>query len=175
MVLLKPPLWDFLAEVLREDDFDNTKYALAMFILLLVLFLLAFIVWIIWDEIYGALDKKKATYIIYTGELIDKKYKGESSSSGIGTAVVPNSNGGMGIGIVSTRSSSPEEFLFFIRTTRANVYLPEYPVRNLYKLLVSMEEYYSRNVGEEVQFEVCYGGLSKVELSMRVLPKTFKS
>ncbi len=124
---------------------------------ILILLVISITLWLIYNGIYIYFDKRRSTKEILSGELIDKRYIGEQSSSGVGTAVIPNTSGGVGIGLVSTSSHSDEEFLFFVKADK------------VYKMEVDMQQFYGKNVGEKVRFEVTTGGLSKDELDVELV------
>jgi hypothetical protein len=92
-----------------------------------------------------------------SGELIDKRYMGEQTTSGTGTAIMPNMSGGVGFGIISGSSHTDEEFLFFIKADK------------IYKTEVDMQQFYSYKIGDRISFEVKIGGLSKTELSTEIV------
>lgn len=110
-----------------------------------------------YEFIYDYVDSKFSSTETLSGELIDKRYKGEESSSGVGTAVVPSANGGVGVGIVSTSSYSPEEFLFFVRADK------------VYKIEVDMQKFYNKNLGEKLKFELTIGKFSNDILSTNLI------
>ena len=124
---------------------------------ILILLVISITLWLIYNGIYIYFDKRRSTKEILSGELIDKRYIGEQSSSGVGTAVIPNTSGGVGIGLVSTSSHSDEEFLFFVKADK------------VYKMEVDMQQFYGKNVNKKVRFEVTTGGLSKDELDVELV------
>ena len=158
MKYLKLPLWDFFKSI---DDyprfFDKETYWLYVFITFLCLCAAGLIVLLIYRVVYNYFDKRSSTEEILSGELIDKRYIGEQSSSGTGTAVLPNTSGGMSVGLVSTSSHSDEEFLFFVR------------VDKIYKTGVDMQQFYKYNIGERIRIKVKTGGLSKEELTTKII------
>jgi hypothetical protein len=128
----------------------TTKHTGCMsLVVILILLVISITLWLIYNGIYIYFDKRRSTKEILSGELIDKRYIGEQSSSGVGTAVIPNTSGGVGIGLVSTSSHSDEEFLFFVKADK------------VYKMEVDMQQFYGKNVGEKVRFEVTTGGSVK--------------
>lgn len=160
MTLLNLPFWNFYERIFKSEyhylDFDTTDYWFYVFITLLFLAIIAIIIWMIYSGIYDARDKRKSTKQILVGELIDKKYIGEQSSSGVGTAVLPNTSGGLSVGVISTSSSSEEEFILFIRADK------------VYKINCDMQTFYSKNIGDKIQFEVTIGGLSHGQLGVEL-------
>lgn len=160
MTLLNLPFWSFYEKIYKSDypylNFDTSDYWFYVFITLLFLAILAIIIGMIYSGIYDARDKRKSTKQILIGELIDKKYVGEQSSSGVGTAVLPNTSGGVSVGVISTSSSSEEEFILFIRADK------------VYKINCDMQTFYSKNIGDKIQFEVTIGGLSNEQLDVEL-------
>lgn len=158
MKLLQLPFWDFFKSLDNYPQyFDKETYWMYVFIAFLCLCVIGLIGWLIYSGIYGYFDKRSSTKEILSGELVDKRYIGEQSSSGVGTAVIPNTSGGVGIGLFSTSSHSDEEFLFFVKADK------------VYKMEVDMQQFYGKNVGEKVRFEVTIGGLSKDELDVELV------
>lgn len=158
MKLLQLPFWDFFKSL---DDypqyFDKETYWLYVILAFLCLCAIGLIVFLIYSCIYKYFDKRSSTKETLSGELVDKRYIGEQFSSGFGTAVIPNTSGGVGIGLVSTSSHSDEEFLFFVKADK------------VYKMEVNMQQFYGKNVGEKVMFEVTTGGMSKDELNVELV------
>jgi len=161
MNLLQLPFWNFFKEIWQGEfsslNFGAGEYWLCVFLAFLILVVIGLIGWLIYSVIYGYFDKRSSTKETLFGELVDKKYIGEQSSSSVGTAVIPNASGGVGIGLVSTSSHSDEEFLFFVKADK------------VYKMEVDMQQFYGKNVGEKVRFEVTTGGLSKDELNVELV------
>lgn len=161
MNLLQLPFWDFFKwiwkDLLSFTIFDTFEYWSCAIILLLILFVIVVFASIIYLAIYDYFDKKSSTKKDLSGILIDKKYIGEQSSSGTGTAIIPNTSGGVGIGIVSTSSHSDEEFLLFVKADK------------VYKIEVDMQQYYSKNINEKIKFEVTIGGLSHSQLDIQYI------
>jgi hypothetical protein len=161
MKQLQLPFWNFFKELFQGQwkslDFGVGEYWVCVLLALLILLAAGLIVWIIYLGIYGYFDKRSSTKETLSGELVDKRYIEEQSSSGVGTAVIPNISGGVGIGLVSTSSHSDEEFLFFVKADK------------VYKMEVDMQQFYDKNVGEKVRFEVTTGALSKDELNIELV------
>lgn len=161
MKLLQLPFWNFFKELWEGEykylEFGAGEYWLCIFLFILILSLIGLIVCLIYGGIYDYFDNRSSTKETLSGELVDKRYIGEQSSSGVGTAVIPNTRGGVGIGLVSTNSHSDEEFLFFVKADK------------VYKMEVDMQQFYDKNVGEKVRFEVTTGGLSKDELDVELV------
>lgn len=158
MKLLQLPFWNFFKSLDNYPQFfDNETYWMYVIGSILILLVISITLWLIYNGIYIYFDKRRSTKEILSGELIDKRYIGEQSSSGVGTAVIPNTSGGVGIGLVSTSSHSDEEFLFFVKADK------------VYKMEVDMQQFYGKNVGEKVRFEVTTGGLSKDELDVELV------
>jgi hypothetical protein len=158
MKLLQLPFWNFFKSLDNYPQFfDNETYWMYVLGSILILLVISITLWLIYNGIYIYFDKRRSTKEILSGELIDKRYIGEQSSSGVGTAVIPNTSGGVGIGLVSTSSHSDEEFLFFVKADK------------VYKMEVDMQQFYGKNVGEKVRFEVTTGGLSKDELDVELV------
>lgn len=155
-MILKLPLWDWFEKIWESEfdalEFGAAEYWVAMFVLLLIAFLVFIIAYLVYDGIYNAIDRKRATVEHLSGEVVDKRYNGEQSHSGTGTVLMPNTSGGIGVGVVSTSSHSPEEFLLFVRADK------------VYKIEVGMQEFYSITIGDKIRFERTIGGLSKEEL-----------
>ena len=137
--------------------FDNGEYWLCILLSLAILSAAGLIIWLIYGGIYDYFDNRSATIETLTGELIDRRYIGEQTSSGTGTAILPNTNGGVGLGLVSTSSHSDEEFLFFIKADK------------VYKVEVDMQQFYAYKIGDKIRFELKRGGLSKEELDTAVI------
>lgn len=161
MKLLQLPLWDFFKEIWEEQykylEFGTGEYWICILLSVLMLVVIGLIGSLIYTGIYGYFDKRSSTKETLSGELVDKRYISEQYSSGVGTAVIPNTSGGVGIGLVSTSTYSDEEFLFFVK------------VDKIYKIEVDMQQFYGKNVGEKVRFEVTIGGLSKDELDVELV------
>ena len=158
MKLLQLPFWNFFKSLDNYPQFfDNETYWMYVLGSILILLVISITLWLIYNGIYIYFDKRRSTKEILSGELIDKRYIGEQSSSGVGTAVIPNTSGGVGIGLVSTSSHSDEEFLFFVKADK------------VYKMEVDMQQFYGKNVGEKVRFEVTTCGLSKDELDVELV------
>ncbi len=158
MKLLQLPFWNFFKSLDNYPQFfDNETYWMYVLGSILILLVISITLWLIYNGIYIYFDKRRSTKEILSGELIDKRYIGEQSSSGVGTTVIPNTSGGVGIGLVSTSSHSDEEFLFFVKADK------------VYKMEVDMQQFYGKNVGEKVRFEVTTGGLSKDELDVELV------
>lgn len=160
MKLLQLPFWNFFKNIWQGEfsslDFGVGEYWICVLLALLILLAAGLLIWIIYSVIYDYFDKRSSTKETLSGELVDKRYMGEQSSSGVGTAVIPNTSGGVGIGLVSTSSHNDEEFLFFVKADK------------VYKIEVDMQQFYGKNVGEKVRFEVTTGGLSKDELDVKL-------
>ena len=157
MKTLNLPFWDFFKSLSDAPEyFDKTLYWCCFFISILILAFIVVMVYWAYSAIYDSLDRKRSTKEIVTGDLIDKRYVGEQSSTGTGTAILPSSGGGLSVGIVSTSSSSPEEFLLFIKASR------------VYKIECDMQQFYSVKVGDKVRIEISIGGLSKKEINYKL-------
>lgn len=156
--LLKLPLWDLFEGWFKSEypslDFEQSSYWLFMILFIIAVFLVLLLLWISYRGIYDFIDKKKSTTEQLSGILIDKKYIGERNSSGIGSAILPNSSGSVSVGMVSTNSSSPEEFLFFVKSDK------------IYKVNTNMQTFYEKNIGDTIMLSKCIGGLSKNELTI---------
>lgn len=135
----------------RDDD-----YVPFLIILLLFMLLAVFLLWVAYHLIYDYIDKRTSVKTEYTGNLVDKKYIGESDSSGTGTAMVATGSG-MGIGLVSTSSHTDEDFLFFIKADK------------IYKCEVDMQNYYHFNIGDRINFSVLRGGKSGDQLEINLI------
>jgi hypothetical protein len=158
MKLLQMPFWDFFKSLDNYPQyFDKEIYWLYAVLSILILIVIGLIVWLICGIIYNYFDNRSSTKETLTGGLVDKRYIGEQSSSGVGTAVIPTTSGGVGVGLVSTSSHSDEEFLFFVKADK------------VYKMEVDMQQFYCKNAGEMVMFEVTTGGLSKEELNVELV------
>jgi hypothetical protein len=161
MKLLQLPFWNFFKEIWEGEfsqlEFGTGEYWVCILLSVCILAVIGLIGSLIYSGIYGYFDKRSSTKETLSGELVDKRYIGEQSLSGVGTAVIPNTSGGVGIGLVSTSSHSYEEFLFFVKADK------------VYKMEVDMKQFYSKNVGEKVRFEVTTGGLSKDELDVELV------
>jgi len=158
MKLLQLPFWDFFKSLDNYPQyFDKETYWMYAIVSILILLVIGLILWLIYVGIYSYFDCRSSTTETLSGELVDKRYIGEQSSSGVGTAVIPNTSGGVGIGLVSTSSHSDEEFLFFVKADK------------VYKMEVDMQQFYGKNIGEKVRFEVTTGGLSKDELGVELV------
>lgn len=161
MKLLQLPFWDFFKNIWQGEDkyleFGTGEYWICILLSVCILAVIGLIGWLIYRGIYGYFDKRSSTKETLSGELVDKRYIGEQYSSGVGTAVIPNTSGGVGIGLVSTSSHRDEEFLFFVKADK------------VYKMEVDMQQFYGKNVGEKVRFEITTGGLSKDELDVQLV------
>jgi len=157
MTLLELPFYEtFKSWGKYPQYFDKTDYWLQVVIILLIALAAAIILAALSAYIYDKIDNNRATKTQHNGLLIDKKYIGEYSTSGTGTAVVPSTNGGVGIGVVSTSSHADEQFIFFVKSDK------------VYKIPVDMQNFYSLSVGDKIKFNVLIGGLSKKELSAEI-------
>lgn len=139
-----------------DDSYQYNGSGLAIFFLCLAGILV--ILWLIVYGIYEWLDLKYADHCEYIGKVLDKKYVGEYNSTGTTTMVVPNSNGGLGVGVGSTNSHSDEQFLLFIINSEV-----------IYKSHVGMSKYYCCEIGQKIRFEVVKGRYSKKQLEVNVL------
>jgi hypothetical protein len=161
MKLLQLPFWDFFKSLWGEEYqsyFDNESYWMTAFMIFIAAVLVSLIAWGVYGWVHDMIDNKRSTKEVLEGELIDKVYIGSQSSSGTGTAIIPNTNGGVGIGVVSTSSYSAEQFLFFIKANN-----------RIYKVPVSMEHYYQGEVGIALDFEITIGGLTRNILKIELL------
>lgn len=140
-----------------DYQYKPEDYWLTVFLMFLWLLIAIGILMALYWGIHWIIDSRTATTSILTGTVIDKKYIGEQSQSGVGTAIVPSTSGGVGVGIVSTSSRSSEQFIFFVKADK------------IYKIDVDMQVYYSINIGNNVSFELRLGGLSKDELDIKLL------
>lgn len=160
--MLKLPLWDFFKGVHKvlfvDYEFDNDSYWTAVIMFIFCIAVALFIIWLVYHWIYEYVDEKNKFKIWRSGIVIDKKYTGEQHHSGTGTAVMPNTSGGVGIGVTSVSSHTPEKFLFFIKDL------------SIHKVEVTMEDYYKYEIGSSVHFETWYGGLSKDILNSELIP-----
>jgi Tfp pilus assembly protein PilE len=127
----------------HNHDFVATFVELIVFIII-VLFILALIIY----GIYSYYDDKLGTNKPLQGILIDKHYKGEEHYSGSGVGIA---NGG--IAVVSTSSTSEEEFMLFIRADK------------VYKIKCDIQQFYQYKIGDNVNFSVRIGRYSKDDLN----------
>lgn len=132
-------------------DIDIGEYWAAMFILLLLSVVVCIFVWLMIEIIYDTVDERRASTVQLEGVLLEKEYEGRKVSSGTGVTTISTA-GGMGVGITSTTSTTPEQFLLFIKADK------------IYKVPVDMQEYFNYEVGQKVKFNVKIGHLSKKEL-----------
>lgn len=160
MKFLELPFWSFYERIWNGEyhytTFDNEHYWLCVFLSVILLFVLYLVGWLIYGLIYDLIDNRKSYIVEQTGKLIDKRYVGEQTTQGTGTAVVSTGNG-VGVGIVSTSSHKDEEFLFFIQADR------------IYKIVVDMENFYHFDIGDRIKFEVKVGGISNRELKSNII------
>lgn len=149
MILLNLPFWDFFKSLSPYPEyFDNGDYWLHVTLSITILAAIVLIIFGIYSLIYYYRDRSKSTYENLVGQLVDKKYIGEFTSTSSGTAVIPNSDGGVGIGVTSSTSHSPEKFLLFVSADQ------------VYKIQVGMQEFYKKNIGDRIEFKIRIGGLS---------------
>jgi hypothetical protein len=80
----------------------------------------------------------------FAGTVIDKHYRAESTSTGVGTVYNPQG----GAGLVTTTSHDPEAFLLMVKTASGQVVTAE----------CESSLYYSKQVGNTVQ---CYNYTGK--------------
>jgi len=158
MIFLNLPFWDFFKSFSPfYGEFRESDYWVMMLLAFLALCIVALIVFAIYCLIYGYIDKKRAVTLYNTGVLIDKKYVGEYDSTSTGTVIMPNSNGGVGVGMTSSTSHSPERFLFFVKQ------------EGVHKIEVDMDNYYAYKTGDKVKFEMLVGGLSNEVLEINLV------
>jgi len=146
MKLLNLPFWDAFVNFTGFSDIG--MYWLSVLLLLLCLALIGLIIGAIYQSIYDSIDEKNPIIKTLKGTLIDKVYIGSQRSTGTGTTLIPNSNGGLGVGIISTTSYSSEQFLFFVEVDR------------VYKVSVDMQDFYKNEEGDKVDIDIFIGKLS---------------
>lgn len=86
------------------------------------------------------------------GKVIDKKYIGESTTSGTGTALMSNGS----VGIISTSSTKSEEFLIFVDSDQ------------VYKVETDMQTFYHLALNDLVTLNQTMCGISKQQLSIEI-------
>lgn len=124
-----------------KESFDES-IVLGIFLLLLF----AVVLLLIGVGIYAILDSNFSHKETLTGNIIDKKYVGESDSTG--TTVVSTSNGGVGIG--TTHSHEDERFLLFINSNGT-----------IHKVETDMQFFYNCKLKDPIIFYIKIGGFSK--------------
>jgi len=150
------PFWDFFKSLDSYPKyFDTQTYWLYVVMSIAIILLIFVVLWIFFVMAYDLCDHITSTTKRLTGVLVDKKYIGERSSSGIGTVVIPSTNGPV-IGLIPKRSYGAEEFLFFVDADK------------MYKIPVDMQTFYKKDVGYWTTFEVTIGGLSKEDLRVEL-------
>lgn len=115
-------------------------------IILFVVFL-AWIAGTIHTDILDSRDEKSGYGEPHTGVILRKEYESERHYSGSTTTVIPTTSGGVGIGVGSTSSTSPEQYLFFIRDNGQIV-----------KMEVDAEDFFAHNEGDTINFFIWRGG-----------------
>lgn len=140
-------LFDYLHGSTYFSESERFWIGLIYFVLFLILF--ALIVLGVYLLIYKIIDKNRSYQEVKAGVIVDKIYVASSTSSGSGTAIMPSANGGIGVGVISTSSTTPEQFLLFVQCPA------------IQKIEVSMEQYYKYEVGNTISFINTIGGLSK--------------
>lgn len=133
--------------------YSESDYWISIWAVFLILCVLSVIVYVIYCLVYNFIDKKASTVRQFNATVIDKKYLGEQTTSGVGTAVLSNG----GVGIVSTSSTTDEEFLLFVKADK------------VYKVEVDMQQFYQFKLNDTVNISVRVGGLSKEELSTEII------
>ncbi len=119
--------------MIREFFKDNPLFSSTILILILGI---AFIL----IEIFFC---NKETFY---GKVMDKQYKSETTSVGTGTIVNPNGS----VGVVTT-NVDPEEFLIMVKTENGKIVTVK----------CEPELYYEKQIGEQIEFNVCKGFLTK--------------
>ncbi len=142
---------------LIKEIWNSDLWLTIPFVGILVIILFGLIGHLIYNGIYDYFDWKKSTKETLSGELIDKRYLGEQYSPGNRIPFVSTINGGVTVGSISTSSYSDEEFLFFVRSDK------------VYKIEVDMQQFYDKNIGDKIKFEVVTGRFSKEELELNLL------
>lgn len=83
----------------------------------------------------------------FTGEIIDKQYKAESASTN--TGVVTNSNGNTTV--ITTTEFNPEKWILIVKKQDGEIITVK----------SSSEIYYSKSIGESVDFDTYFGLFTK--------------
>lgn len=118
-------------------------------VVVLVLGILALIIY----GVYSAIDWAKATEQNLSGKIIDKKYEGETNTTG--TALVST---GTGVGVGMTSSHQDEQFLLFVDASG-----------QIYKASTNMQYFYHCKIGDAVNLKIKVGGISKSLLDTKLI------
>jgi MFS superfamily sulfate permease-like transporter len=159
MTLLNLPFWEQIKAMQDHPAYFDTKmYWLTVSMLVVLSILVGMILGMIISAIYSAIDQRTASTVLSMGTIIDKKYVGETNTSGTGTAIIPNSSGGVGVGIVSTSQHQDEQWLVFVNDGR-----------EICKIESNMQQFYSLEVGAKVTIENKIGGLTHKNINRRIV------
>jgi hypothetical protein len=159
MTLLNLPFWEQIKAMEKYPEYFDTKdYWLAVSIIVLMFAMVAIILYMIGSAIYSTIDQRTASTVLSMGTIVDKKYVGETNTSGIGTAIVPNSSGGVGVGIVSTSQHQDEQWLVFVNDGG-----------EICKIASNMQQFYSLEVGAKATIENKIGGLTHKNINRRIV------
>jgi hypothetical protein len=159
MTLLNLPFWEQIKAMDNyPQHFDTTRYWLTVSIIFVMLVVSVFIAGMTISAIYSAIDKKTSSIVLSIGVIVDKKYVGETNTSGIGTAIIPNSSGGVGVGIVSTSQHQDEQWLVFVNDGG-----------EICKIASNMQQFYSLQVGAKATIENKIGGLTHKNINRRIV------
>jgi hypothetical protein len=113
MKLLQLPFWNFFKELWEGEykylKFDTGEYWVCILLSVSILAVIVLIGLLIYSGIYRYFDNRSSTKETLSGELIEKRYIGEKSSSGVG---------------------SDEGFLFFVKADK--VYKMEVDMQQFY-------------------------------------------
>lgn len=138
--------------------FENGDYLVSVTISIGLLTVAILIIYLIIRIVYDWLNAKYGKWAIKNGEIVDKVYTGATRSSGSGVAIMPNTTGATSVGVVSTSSSSPEEFLLFVSCDK-----------EIFKVKVDMHNYYLYDIHTKVGISVLYGRYNKKEVKNRLI------
>lgn len=159
MTLLNLPFWEQIRAMEKYPEYFDTKdYWLAVSIIVLMFAMVAIILYMIGSAIYSTIDKKTSSIVLSIGVIVDKKYVGETNTSGTGTAIIPNSSGGVDVGIVSTSQHQDEQWLVFVNDGG-----------DICKIESNMQQFYSLEVGAKATIENKIGGLTHKNINRRIV------
>lgn len=103
------------------------------------------------------LDKKGSKWYICTGVVISHSYQAATTSIGVGYA--GSANGG---GPIVTSSSTPEEYILFVRE------MVNEKEAGIFKFDLSMESYFNHRDGMKVEFWKRIGRISNSVIDWRL-------
>jgi hypothetical protein len=116
---------------------------------------ISFVAVAIFLTVFVIVDMISATSKDFTAFVVDKHYKPEHNSTGVGTAIMPNGQ----VGTVIVSESESERWNIMVRTNEGKVVTAK----------SEADIYYKKSIGEKVLCKVYLGGLSNHPYSYKVI------